>query len=132
MHEFMPHGHCYLWKVDILLMHVISDVIITISYYAIPIILVYISSKTKGKLPFNYLFLLFAIFILACGTTHLLEIVNVWQSRYYLSGIVKVITAIASVLTALYLIPFIPKLINFLNRLEENEEEIKNLQNEEI
>ncbi len=120
MHDFMPHGHCYLWKTDILLMHVISDAVITLSYYAIPLVLVYISSKTKGKLPFNRLFLLFAIFILACGTTHLLEIVNVWQSRYYLSGIIKIITAIASVLTAASLIPYVPKLIYFLNNIDES------------
>ncbi len=121
MNDFMPHGHCYLWKLDILLMHVISDTVVALSYFAIPLFLVYVSSKTKGRLPFNRLFLLFAIFILACGTTHVLEIVNVWQSRYYLSGIIKVITAIASLLTAIYLIPFVPKLIKFLNELEESD-----------
>ena len=38
----------------------------------------------------------FALFILASGTTHLLEIWNVWHAAYWLSGAVKAVTAAAS------------------------------------
>ncbi len=112
--NFMPHGHCYLWKPEILWMHVISDLIIMCSYFSIPIVLTYIVYKSRGKIPFNTQFLLFAIFILACGTTHLMEIVNVWQSRYVLSGVIKVVTAIASIGTAISLFSTIPKIIKKL------------------
>ncbi len=106
---FMPHGHCYLWKPDLVYLHVVSDALIVLSYYSIPIALTYFVHKSKGKLPFNRIFLLFSIFILACGTTHLMEIINIWKSEYYISGIVKLITAAASVLTALALLPILPK-----------------------
>lgn len=112
--HFMPHGHCYLWKPEILWMHVISDAVITLAYFSIPLTLTYIVYKSKGKIPFNGFFLLFAIFILACGTTHLLEIVNVWKSEYVISGFVKVITAIASIVTAISLIPVMPDIIRKL------------------
>jgi hypothetical protein len=112
--NFMPHGHCYLWKPEILWLNVISDFIIVCAYFSIPILLTYLVYKTEAKLKFNWLFLLFSIFILACGTTHLMEIINVWNSEYFLAGIIKAITAIASILTAIALIPVIPQIIELL------------------
>lgn len=112
--EFMPHGHCYLWDPFILWLNVFSDIVIVVSYYSIPLLLTYIVYKTKGRVPFNTIFLFFAIFILACGTTHLMEIINVWQSQYFIAGIVKAITAMASICTAVALIPILPKIIQAL------------------
>ncbi len=106
----MPHGHCYLWQPLLLWLHVGSDVIITLSYYAIPIILTYFIFKKKN-VPFNWIILLFALFILGCGTTHLMEIINVWKSEYAISGIIKLFTAVVSIVTAILLIPVIPKLL---------------------
>jgi hypothetical protein len=108
--DFMPHGHCYLWNPTILWMHVVSDTVITLSYYAIPIVLTYFIFK-KQNVPFNWLVLLFALFILGCGTTHLMEIINVWKTEYALAGIIKVFTAVVSILTAILLIPVVPKLL---------------------
>ena len=52
---------------------------------------------------FGWMFLCFAVFIIACGTTHLMEIWNVWHGNYWLSGGVKAVTAMASVPTAFLL-----------------------------
>ena len=41
-------------------------------------------------------FLLFAAFILACGTTHLMEATIFWWPAYRLAGVIKLITAGAS------------------------------------
>ncbi len=120
---FMPHGHCYLWKPDLILLHVISDAIIILAYYSIPLILVYVVRKSKGALPFNWIFISFAIFIVACGTTHLMEVVNIWQSEYYLSGIVKAITAVASILTAIAMLPLLPKVIDVLQKAQETKKQ---------
>lgn len=106
--DFMPHGHCYLWKPEILWLHVFSDGVITASYYFIPVALVYFVRKRRD-LPFHWMFLLFGIFIFACGTTHLMEIWTVWNGTYRLAGVIKAITAVASVGTALALVPLIPQ-----------------------
>src|SRR5258708_26083401 len=98
----MPHGHCYLWAPGIIWLHVISDALIILAYYSIPVLLVYFVKKRKD-LTFSWIFVCFAVFILACGTTHLLEIWNVWHSDYWLSGAVKALTAAASVPTAVIL-----------------------------
>lgn len=109
--SFMPHGYCYLWLPDLVLLHTLSDAIIVLSYYSIPIGLTVLIRKRRD-LSFDYMFALFAIFIFACGTTHVLQIWNIWNSNYYLEGIVKAITAAASLLTAVILWPLLPKVIN--------------------
>ncbi|MBA6363403.1 hypothetical protein H4J42_06575, partial [Colwellia sp. BRX8-8] len=45
--NFMPHGHCYLWRPDILWTHVISDITIGVAYYLITIILGILLYKRK-------------------------------------------------------------------------------------
>jgi two-component sensor histidine kinase len=99
---FMPHGMCYLWQPEILWLHVISDALIAASYYSIPFALIYFVVKRRD-LVFSNMFVLFGIFILACGTTHVLGIWTVWNPDYWLDGGVKLFTATASLLTALLL-----------------------------
>src|SRR5258708_7892477 len=96
---FMPHGHCYFWTRNLILLHAVSDGLIFLSYTSIPVTLVYIVRKWKG-IPFDWMFFCFGTFIIACGATHLLEILNIWHSAYWLSGAVKALTALASVVTA--------------------------------
>jgi hypothetical protein len=97
--DFMPHGYCYLWSPWIVWLNVISDALITLSYYCIPIVLIYIVRK-RGDLPFNRVFWMFGAFILACGTTHLIEIWNIWHASYFVAGLIKLATAGVSVVTA--------------------------------
>lgn len=105
--EFMPHGMCLLWQPNLLFLHVISDAIITLSYYSIPIALVYFVVK-RQDLSFRWLFLLFGLFILACGTTHLFAIWTIWHPDYFWEGLAKAVTAAVSLITAILLWPFIP------------------------
>lgn len=109
--DFMPHGHCFYWRKDLLWLHVGSDAITTLAYFAIPIILVYFVLK-RNDVPFNWLFLMFGAFIVACGTTHLLGIITMWNGAYRIEGVVKLITSILSIATAISLVPLIPKALS--------------------
>jgi len=106
--EFMPHGMCYMWNPAVICLHVISDGLITMAYYSIPLTLVYFVRRRKD-LVFDWIFLCFAVFIVACGTTHLMEIVNIWHPTYWLSGVIKAITAITSIATAILLVRLVPQ-----------------------
>lgn len=55
---------------------------------------------------------MFGAFIVACGTTHLLGIITVWNGAYRIEGVVKLITALLSIVTAGCLIPLIPKALS--------------------
>ncbi|MCU0524536.1 MAG: ATP-binding protein [Elainella sp. Prado103] len=106
--SFIPHGHCYLWKPSLVWLHASSDTLIATAYYSIPVTLFYFVRKRRD-LPFNWIFLLFAAFIVACGTTHLAEIWTLWYPTYWLSGGIKVITAGVSAFTAIQLVPLVPQ-----------------------
>ncbi len=111
--DFMPHGYCYLWDPRIVWLNVVSDGLITLSYYCIPIVLVCFARKNRD-LPFSRIFLMFGTFVLACGTTHLLEVWNIWHANYLLAGVTKAVTAGVSVLTAATIMPLLPKAVSFL------------------
>jgi PAS domain S-box-containing protein len=104
---FIPHGHCYLWKPELIGLHLFSDAI-ALSYYSIPLTLFYFVWRQRD-LPFTWIFLLFSAFIVACGTTHLLEIWTLWHPTYWLSGLIKLLTAFVSGATAILLVPLVPK-----------------------
>lgn len=104
----IPYGHCYLWKPELIGLHVLSDSLIALAYYSIPLTLFYFVRK-RQDLPFTWLFLLFSAFIIACGTTHLMEIWTLWHSTYWLSGVIKLITAAVSLITAMLLVRIFPK-----------------------
>src|SRR5690242_5998220 len=127
---FMPHGHCFLWRPDILWVRVLSDSVIAIAYYSIPIALIYFVKK-RQDLAFNWIFMMFAVFILACGTTHIMDIWTTWVPIYRLEVLVKVITAAASLITAALLWPLIPKLLKLPNRRQLEFANAQLLQSEE-
>jgi len=106
--DFMPHGMCYEWNGTVITLHVVSDALIALAYYSIPLTLVYFVRKRKD-LAFDWMFVCFAVFIVACGTTHLMEILNIWKPTYWLSGVIKATTALVSVATAILLIRLIPQ-----------------------
>lgn len=106
--EFMPHGFCYLWDRGLIWLHLVSDTVIALAYFSIPITLLYFVRK-KRDLPFHWMFLMFGVFIVACGSTHVLEVWNLWHADYWLAGIVKFITALASIITAILLFQLVPK-----------------------
>jgi signal transduction histidine kinase len=106
--NFIPHGHCYLWKPELVGLHILSDTLIALSYYSIPLTIVYFVSK-REDVPFKGIFLLFGAFIISCGTTHIMEVWTLWYPTYWLSGAMKALTALISLYTALTLVPLVPQ-----------------------
>jgi PAS domain S-box-containing protein len=107
--DFMARGECVSWRPEILWLHVISDATIALAYYSIPIALIYYVRRRRDQAAFNWMYVMFAMFILACGTTHLMSIVAFWRPYYRLDGVIKLITGVLSIATAATLWPLIPK-----------------------
>jgi PAS domain S-box-containing protein len=95
---------------------VMADTLIGLAYYGISIGLVYFVHKTRTAMPFNWVFLSFGIFIIACGTTHFVDVLNIWIPAYWASGYVRLATMIASVVTAIALPPVFPRVIALMER----------------
>ncbi|WP_238845945.1 hybrid sensor histidine kinase/response regulator [Nostoc edaphicum] len=124
--SFIPHGHCYLWQTNLVWLHILSDSLIALAYYSIPATLFYFVRK-RQDLPFDWIFLLFSGFIVACGTTHLIEIWTLWHPTYWLSGFVKAITATISLITAVNLVSLVPQALAFTSpaQLEQANQELQ-------
>ena len=105
--NFMPHGHCYPWNPGLMWLHVVSDSLIALAYFFILVALIYFIRRRRD-LPFHWVFVYFEIFILACGATHIMEVWTLWHANYWLSGVIKAVTAMASVPTAILLFRSIP------------------------
>ncbi len=106
--SYLPHGVCYMWDRQLLTLNIVSDSVIFLSYCAIASILTYIAYNNRREIPFGWMFSAFAIFIVACGFTHLMDIIVLWHPFYWLSGDLKLITAAASATTACLLPPLAP------------------------
>ncbi|ANY18683.1 Blue-light-activated histidine kinase 1 [Tsuneonella dongtanensis] len=108
--NYMPHGMCLLWQPWLVLLWAGSDLLIFLSYTAIPLALITVLRKRKD-VPQARLVVLFASFILLCGLTHMLGIVTLWYPIYPYVGWVKLATGLVSVTTAVVLFRLIPDLI---------------------
>jgi PAS domain S-box-containing protein len=104
---FMPHGHCYLWRPGLVMLHALSDGVIALAYISIPAAIVRFV-RGRRDLPYQWMFLAFGAFVVSCGVTHALEIWTLWHASYWLSGAAKAVTAIVSAGTAVLLIRTVP------------------------
>ncbi|WP_286234478.1 PAS domain-containing protein [Thalassotalea sediminis] len=108
--DYMPHGHCYLWQPHILWTNVISDFLIAVAYFSLPVAIMLFSAK-RQDIGFRGVFVLFSLFILFCGITHVFGILTIWHGIYGIHGVSKAITALVSVITAVYVYKLMPTAI---------------------
>jgi signal transduction histidine kinase len=105
-----PHGYCLLWDPTLVWTHVVADALIALAYFSIPVVLWRLRALRRD-VQFGWLLALFAVFILACGLTHVMGILTLWVPAYGWQALVKVITAMASLATAAVLVPLLPRLV---------------------
>ncbi len=125
---FIPHGHCYLWKPGLVWLHVTSDSLIAFAYVGISTTLTYLVYKTRQEIPFHWMFLAFGSFIVACGSTHFMDVWTLWRPTYWLSGALKALTAIASVTTAVVLPFLVPQALALVESAKLSEERRSHLE----
>ena len=109
--DFMPHGHCYFWDPAIVWTNAISDSLVALAYFTIPFTLLHIV-RVRTDLKFTPLIILFAAFILSCGATHIMDVINIWYPMYRLDSSLRAITAVASIGTAVMLVKITPQIFS--------------------
>ena len=114
---YSPHGICLLWEPELIWLHVVSDACIAAAYFSIPFALAILVTKRRD-LQFGWVFWAFAVFIMACGLTHVLSIYTLWVPIYGIEGLVKAATAVASIFTAAALWPLLPKILTIPSPFE--------------
>ena len=120
--SYMPHFYCYLGNRGLVWSHVVTDSLIGISYLAISVTLAHIVYRGRREIPFHWMFLAFGLFIVACGLTHFMEVVTVWDPLYVLSAVVKGFTAAASMTTAIVLPFIVPQILLMVHKARQSEQ----------
>lgn len=108
LNGFLPHGYCISWSPPLVGTYLVSDLLIFLAYFSMPVALGYFARR-RPDFPYPWLLWMFAAFILACGTTHLMGSIILWQPLYWLDASLKAVTAVISVATAVVLWPMIPR-----------------------
>jgi signal transduction histidine kinase/CheY-like chemotaxis protein len=111
LQNFLPHGFCMRWDPSLIATFIAANIGIALAYFAIPCALWYVTRK-RADLPNPWMFRLFAMFIVACGATHLMKVWTLYQPVYWLETGVDLWTACISLLTAVLLWPLIPKCLS--------------------
>ncbi|XP_027365995.1 probable ethylene response sensor 1 isoform X1 [Abrus precatorius] len=108
------------WPPDELLVkyQYISDVLIALAYFSIPVELIYFVHKS-AFFPYRWVLMQFGAFIVLCGATHF---INLWTFSMHskvvavVMTIAKVSCAVVSCATALMLVHIIPDLLSVKTR----------------
>jgi len=96
----------------------ISDVLIALAYFSIPVELIYFVQKS-AFFPYRWVLMQFGAFIVLCGATHF---INLWTFSAHTKAVAVVMTiakvscAIVSCATALMLVHIIPDLLSVKTR----------------
>lgn len=110
LERYMPHAICFAEDPDLIVTHVGSDAVIALSYFSIPLAIMYFAKERKD-LEFKWIAHLFILFILWCGITHVADLVTIWYPIYGVQATAKMLTALASVSTAIVVWAIMPQLI---------------------
>jgi signal transduction histidine kinase len=104
--SLMPHSVC--WRADphLIWVMVITNAITFISYVSICLTLLYLVRKTRRILvrDWAYFAVGFALFIVACGSTHLMDVVTTWVPWFWIDAWTCILTALLSAWVAVMLI----------------------------
>jgi light-regulated signal transduction histidine kinase (bacteriophytochrome) len=94
----------------LLWLSVAADGLTMLSYYSIPLALLWFMRRRRD-VPHRWVGFLFVAFIVACGSTHLFSIFTIWVPVYGMEAAVKLLTAGLSIATACVLWPLIPRVL---------------------
>jgi signal transduction histidine kinase len=102
----MPHAVC--WRADphLIWVMVITNAITFVSYLSICCTLLFLARRTRRVIARDWAWFVvgFALFIVACGSTHLMEVVTTWVPWFWIDAGANIVTALLSAYVAVQLI----------------------------
>lgn len=118
--DYPARWHCGNWSSGEGWLHIVSDVATFGAYVAIPCVLIWFVRK-REDVVFPKVFWLFAAFIFACGSVHLIEAIIFWHPIYRFSGLMKCLTAVVSWATVIAVVRIAPTAIRLPSLIALNE-----------
>jgi signal transduction histidine kinase len=132
--SLMPHAVCWAAAPHLIWTMVVTNFITFLSYLSICVTLLYLVRRTGRVFMRDWAWFVvgFALFILACGTTHLLEVITTWVPIFWVDAWTNIITAALSATVAVVLIRRVTKIAfginDYASRLANTENEKMQMQ----
>lgn len=101
--------HCGQWSDFQGWLYIISDLMTWLAYFLIPVLILNYFKSKQGGIGFKKVYLLFASFILLCGTTHFFDVVMFWIPMYRLNALIRFVTGVVSLFTVYHLYKILPE-----------------------
>ena len=127
--DFPSRWNCGTWSDFHGWLHIVSDLFVFAACMTIPFVLLFFLQR-RNDTPFPKVFFLFAAFVFAFGTVHLVEATVFWWPVYRVSALVKLVTAIVSWTTVVGLVRILPAAIAMRSHTELEAEIFKRKQAE--
>jgi len=102
----MPHAVCWAAAPKLIWTMVVTNAITFLSYLSICLTLLFLVRRTGRVIARDWAYFLvgFALFIVACGSTHLLEVITTWTPVFWVDAWTNILTAVLSAYVAIMLI----------------------------
>src|SRR5580693_8689510 len=103
--SLMPHAVCWAAAPRLIWTMVVTNAITFLSYTCICLTLLMLARRTQRVIARDWAYFVvgFALFIVACGSTHLLEVITTWSPIFWVDAWTNIITALLSAYVAIML-----------------------------
>jgi signal transduction histidine kinase len=115
--QFLPYGQSYLWRPELVWLHVVSDCAIAIAYFTLPLVLFRIAWRRRD-LPLRWFIMCFGAFVIASGIAHVMHALNIWQTAFWFEATVKLVAAILAIPSAILLWRSLPDIASLPSQRE--------------
>jgi signal transduction histidine kinase len=104
--SLMPHAQCWAAAPRLIWTMVVANSITFLSYVSICVTLLVLVRRTGRAIARDWAYFLigFALFIVSCGSTHLMEVVTTWIPVFWIDACTNIVTAVLSAYIAIMLI----------------------------
>lgn len=116
--EWPPRWKCGYWSDFHGWLYIVSELMVWTAYFLIPLIIINYFYKKRTGIKFRRVYLLFATFILLCGSTHFLDALMFWVPMYRLNAVVRLATGVISLFTVYHLMHILPQVFSQKTNLE--------------
>ncbi len=109
--SIVPLARDQHWSREVFWTNVLSDIILAIAYFSIPIAVLYFFWFRRNDYSFRSIYVLFAFFLTASGAVYLIDVLVLWNPNYELQAAIKFVAAVASLSAVIFLWPILPKFL---------------------
>lgn len=113
---------CGEWSDFMGWMYIASELMIWIAYFLIPLLIINYFNNKRAIIKFQRVYVLFASFILLCGSTHFLDAMMFWIPMYRFNALVRLTTGIISLFTVYHLFKILPQVFKQKTSMELEDE----------